>query len=155
MSLASELLESLIALLPLALLAPLLFVPPKTIASWVASVLLTAVSSVLSLGLLMMRLVAQCVTNDSPCAGEALADPRVIAAVPGILERYPSCSRCVSGDPSSGERLALLINQWLNPLAMVAAGLCTAASVVVLARFAAWVRKQQAAQPRKSGTPSP
>jgi len=141
MKLGPEVFGLLITAMPVILsLVPLLR-PPSKIGSWVGSVLLTAAMSILSMGFLMMRLTARCVSRETPCPSGS--NPQVLSA--NILERFPECSSCV---PSEGlqtaAKAALALNGAQESFAIASAAVCTLVSVAVLARFAAWVKRQGA-----------
>jgi|LakMenEpi03Aug12_release.lakeMendotaPanAssembly.Ray.scaffolds.fasta_scaffold05602_10 hypothetical protein len=141
MKLAPEILGLLVTALPAFLsLLPLLR-PPSKIGSWVGSVLLTAAMSILSMGFLMMRLTARCVSRETPCPTGS--NPQVLSA--NIFEQFPECGSCV---PAEGlplaAKAALAVNGSQESFAIASAAICTLVSVAVLARFAAWVRRQGA-----------
>jgi hypothetical protein len=141
MKLAPEIFGLLVTALPAFLsLLPLLR-PPSKIGSWVGSVLLTAAMSILSMGFLMMRLTARCVSRETPCPTGS--NPQVLSA--NIFEQFPECGSCV---PAEGlplaAKAALAVNGSQESFAIASAAICTLVSVAVLARFAAWVRRQGA-----------
>ena len=141
MKLAPEIFGLLVTALPAFLsLLPLLR-PPSKIGSWVGSVLLTAAMSILSMGFLMMRLTARSVSRETPCPTGS--NPQVLSA--NIFEQFPECGSCV---PAEGlplaAKAALAVNGSQESFAIASAAICTLVSVAVLARFAAWVRRQGA-----------
>jgi hypothetical protein len=97
--------------------------------------------SILSMGFLMMRLTARCVSRETPCPTGS--NPQVLSA--NIFEQFPECGSCV---PAEGlplaAKAALAVNGSQESFAIASAAICTLVSVAVLARFAAWVRRQGA-----------
>ena len=141
MKLAPEIVGVLITTLPVILSLLALLRPPSKIGSWVASVLLTAAMSILSMGFLMMRLTARCISRETPCPNGS--NPQVLSA--NIFERFPECSSCVPTEGlTTAAKAALALNGAQESFAIASAAVCTLVSVAVLARFAAWVKRQGA-----------
>ena len=141
MNVGPQLLELSATLTPLVLACVPLTRPPSKIGAWVVSVLLTASMSILSMGLLMMRLTARCVSREVPCPDGL--QPKPIS--PDIFARFPECSACLPAEGESGSAtIAMAINGAQMPLATAGAVICTLISLAVLARFAAWVKRQGA-----------
>jgi len=144
MSLSIEILEVLISVLPI-LLAVIPFVrPPRVIGAWVGYVLLTATMSVLSMGFLLMRLVAVCAPPLEPCPFDK-NNPEAVITTPveaGLLQTAPPCSICVSDATSVTTELAIILNGLQEIFAIGSAIVCTLISLSILVRFAVWVKKQ-------------
>lgn len=143
MQLSTELVGLLISIIPIFFSILLLLRRPAKIGQWVGSVLLTACMSVLSMGFLMMRLTASCVSRETPCPPGSAQQPLSI----NIFQRFPECSACIPGEGlSSTAGFAVWLNSIQESCAVAAAAICTLASVAVLARFAGWVRRQSPAR---------
>ena len=137
MPLKKELLElALTLILPLLALLPLVS-PARSIQRWVGYVLLTAATAVLSIGFLMSRLLAQCLTNTPTCSNSQV----VTLYLAGLTSRYSDCSVCMDITPSTLQRLALLLNGSHIQVAVVATALCLLMSLLTLLRFALWTRR--------------
>lgn len=139
MNLGTEILNLLTTIAPPALALLPLIRPPSKIGAWVGSVLLTASMSVLSMGFLMMRLTARCVSRETPCPeGSLLSD-----VSPNIFASFPECSACVPVEGlSDSAAAAFWINGVQRPCAVAGAAVCTLISLAVLSRFAGWVKRQ-------------
>ena len=136
MNLSTELSELAISLLPSLLCLTAVVRPPRVIGAWVGYVLLTATLSVVSIGLLLMRLVAECVPLVEPCA-EGMTSH---ITLPGVLTPYPQCIACVPAEIPASTRWSLTLNTIQIDVAVVAAVFSTLMSLFMLVRFARWVR---------------
>ena len=136
MNLSGEIGELIISLLPPLLSLVPLVRPPRVIGAWVGYVLLTATLSVVSIGLLLMRLVAECVPLLEPCTQGMTSHP----VLPGVLSRYPSCIECLPAEIPESTRWALTLNSIHIDVGVCAAVFSTLMSLLMLVRFSRWVR---------------
>jgi len=137
MTLIAEIGESLMAAIPMALAALPFARPPRAIGAWVGYVLLTATMSVASIGFLLMRSVASCVSLVEPCP-QGTVETLIL---PGLLSRYPTCTACMPASPDWAGRLSLWLNGVQVQIATFAAVGCTLASLAMLVKFARWSRR--------------
>lgn len=137
MAITNELPECLVTMLPLLLAVVPLVWPPQGIGPWVGCVLLTAAMSVLSIGFLLMRLVAPCVSRVESCPEGSVET----LMLPGLLAKYPSCTACLPRDLDAAGQAALWLNGFQPQLATFAAVGCTLASLLMLVKFARWTKR--------------
>jgi hypothetical protein len=137
MTVISEIGESLVTAIPVALAALPFVRPPRAIGEWVGYVLLTAAMSVASIGFLLMRLVAQCVSRIEPCPDGSVET----VLLPGLLATYPNCVACLPQDLDTASHASLWLNGFQVQLATFAAGACTLASLTMLVKFARWAKR--------------
>jgi hypothetical protein len=132
MTLGIEFLEILAAVTP-ALVALVLSLRRATHpSSWFVVLLGSAFLAVLSVGLLLSRLVAQCGEIVTACSDGLVAKPRIA----GVFAR---CYSCHSADESLW--LATLLNGWSIPIQAASAIVCVIASVIATVRFVIWTKR--------------
>lgn len=137
MSLSKELLELLTVILPLIVTVVPFFLPLRKLAFWVITVLVTATTSILSTGLLMMRALATCFDTAPLCA----EGQQTVSHLPGLFEQYQDCVVCVPADSVGiGFTIASWINRSMPTLAIAAWIVCSLLSVWTVARFIRWCR---------------
>ena len=131
MSIQTELIEICVAILPAVLALLVAFCSSKTIAWWAFKVIGSSAMAIIGLGLLLMRLTANCSTPILACGNEDVS----IVRVPGIFDY---CSECAS---SSSSQLATILNRWTLETQAFSAALCLAISLLTTIRFVFWVRR--------------
>jgi hypothetical protein len=145
MSLGKELLELLTVILPLIVAVGPFFLPLRSLPTWVITILITATTSVVSTGLLMMRSLATCFDTTPQCTQGAVA----ISHLPGLFERYQDCVVCA---PQDSLGVAFTIASWINrtvpALSIGVWLLCSLLSLWTVGRFIRWFRAQRFQQSR-------
>lgn len=140
MSLGKELLELLTVILPLIVAVGPFFLPLKTLPAWVITILITATTSVVSTGLLMMRSLSTCFDTAPQCTEGNIA----VSHLPGLFERYQDCVVCM---PQDSLGMAYTIASWINrsvpTLAIGVWIVCSLLSVWTVGRFIRWYRSQK------------
>ena len=148
MSLGKELLELLITILPVLITIGPFLLPIETIARWVTTVIVTASTSLLTTGLLLMRSLSTCFDVTPTCA----SDQSPVNRIPGLFERYPDCLVCIPNETMTGTfSIAQALNKNMLSVALAAWIVCSLVSVVTIARFIAWSKAQR----DKAATPKP
>lgn len=130
MSVLTELLENVIAIIPALLALLLVCKKPHQIRGWAVWVVGSSAVAVLALGLLLKRLTAVCSEPIPTCEAPAT----VVYRIPGI---FSSCVQC-SGETSS--QLAIILNQFALPLQAGVGVVCIVISFVITIRFVLWAR---------------
>jgi hypothetical protein len=140
MSFGKELLELLTVILPLIVAVGPFFLPLKTLPAWVITILITATTSVVSTGLLMMRSLSTCFDTAPQCTEGNVA----VSHLPGLFERYQDCVVCM---PQDSLGMAYTIASWINrsvpTLAIGVWIVCSLLSVWTVGRFIRWYRSQK------------
>lgn len=140
MSLGKELLELLTVVLPLIVAVGPFFLPLKALPAWVITILITATTSVVSTGLLMMRSLSTCFDTAPQCTEGNIA----VSHLPGLFERYQDCVVCM---PQDSLGMAYTIASWINrsvpTLAIGVWIVCSLLSVWTVGRFIRWYRSQK------------
>ena len=141
MSLGKELLELLTVILPFVVAIGPFFLPLRTLPAWVITILITATTSVVSTGLLMMRSLSTCFDTAPQCTEGNIA----VSHLPGLFERYQDCVVCISTD-SRGIIFAVAawINRTVPALSIGVWIICSLLSLWTIARFIRWYRAQRA-----------
>jgi hypothetical protein len=142
MSLGKQLLELLTAFLPLIVTLAPLVVFPRTLAAWVVAVIVTATTSLLSTGLLMMRATASCFVVQPQCeTGSAL-----ISHNPGLFDGYQDCSICIPTDSmGSTFSAARFLNEHMLEISIGSWAACSLLSIFLIGRFILWSKRQRSA----------
>jgi hypothetical protein len=138
MSLVQEILELLTVILPVIITIIPLFLPLNKLSSWVIAILVTATTSLVSTGLLMMRSLATCFDTAPTCS----PDQQAISHLPGLFDGYRDCTVCVATEQLGlASSIAAWINAALPHVAIALWASCSLLSVWIIARFTWWCRQ--------------
>lgn len=132
-----EYLEIGAAVGPAALSIVLARLSAPKISTWFIKVIGTAALSILTLGMLLTRLTAQC----APLVTECPPPAELITRSPGV---FKSCQLCVS---SASVPVGEFLNQRIVDLQAIATAVSVLISSFVIIRFMLWARKTLAAPP--------
>lgn len=130
MTLTSELLENIIAVLPGAIALLLILRVPKKIYGWAIWVLGSSILGIIALGFLLKRLTAGCPMPVPQCAPDQI----VLKRIPGIISKCYDCASSPTGD------LVAKLNEIALPIQAISAVICVLISFYTVMRFVFWAR---------------